>query len=194
MPLRIKGNNAIVTRTMTPAWQWQGRLRIDNGNNAIIMMATIAIATKAKMPVHWQQQCHHNEGDDASLTTNNKSNNASLTTAETCNAIVMRETIAIAMTAKMLAHWRQQCHHDKGSDANLTTSNESNNASSTTAEMPAHWQRQQHPCDKSNNCHCNNGKDACALMATTPSQQGQWHQLKDEQWGQLLLELKQSHQ
>ncbi len=51
-----KGNNAIVdqgqwhhfTRAMSPTWQWQGCLCINNGNNAIIMRGTIAIATPAK--------------------------------------------------------------------------------------------------------------------------------------------------
>ncbi len=33
------------------------------------------------------------------------------------------------------------------------------------------WQRRH--CNKGNNCHCNNGKDACASMATMPLQQGQ---------------------
>jgi hypothetical protein len=36
--------------------------------DVIVMRATIAIATKAKMPVHQWQHCHHNKGDDASLT------------------------------------------------------------------------------------------------------------------------------
>jgi hypothetical protein len=49
---RIKGNNAIVTRAIAPAQQQQGRLHIDNGNNAIVMRVTIAIATTAKMPAH----------------------------------------------------------------------------------------------------------------------------------------------
>jgi hypothetical protein len=47
-PLRIKDNNAIVTRATTPSHQWQGHLCIDNGNNAIIIKAKIAIATMAK--------------------------------------------------------------------------------------------------------------------------------------------------
>jgi hypothetical protein len=38
-----------------PAQQWQGCLHIHNGNDAIVMRATIAIATMAKMPAHqWQ--------------------------------------------------------------------------------------------------------------------------------------------
>jgi hypothetical protein len=82
-PLQIKGNNAIVTRTTTPARYRQGHLRINNGNNAVIMQAEIAIATTAKMPVHQWQQRHHDKGNDASLMTSDKGNNASLTTVET---------------------------------------------------------------------------------------------------------------
>jgi hypothetical protein len=47
-PLWIKGNNAIVTRAMTPSQQRQGCLCIDSGNNAIVIRAKIAIATMAK--------------------------------------------------------------------------------------------------------------------------------------------------
>jgi hypothetical protein len=47
-PLRIKGNNAIVMRETTPSQQQQGRLCIDNGNDAIVIRANIAIATMAK--------------------------------------------------------------------------------------------------------------------------------------------------
>jgi hypothetical protein len=52
--------------------------------------------------------------DEASSTTSNEGNNASLTMAETHlrinigNAIVMRATITIATTAKTPAHQRQQ--------------------------------------------------------------------------------------
>jgi hypothetical protein len=82
MPLWIKGDNAIVTRAMLLAQQQQGCLRIDNGNNAMVMRATIAIATMAKMPAHQQQQCHHNKGNNASSTTSDKGNNAISTNAE----------------------------------------------------------------------------------------------------------------
>jgi hypothetical protein len=116
-PSQIKGNDAIATRATTPAQSRQGRLCINNGNNTIVMRATIAIVTMAKMP----------------------------------------------------AYWRQQCHHNKGNNASLTTSNEGNDASLTTAEKPVRQQWQQCHCDKSNNRHCNNSKDACTLMATTPS-------------------------
>jgi hypothetical protein len=39
----------------------------------------------------------------------------------------LRATITIATTVKMPAHQRQQCHHGKGEDASLTTSDESKN-------------------------------------------------------------------
>jgi hypothetical protein len=45
-----KGNNASLTTAET-------HLPIDNGNDAIVMRATIAIATMAKMPAHQRQQC-----------------------------------------------------------------------------------------------------------------------------------------
>jgi hypothetical protein len=51
-PSRIKGNNAINTRPTMPAQQQQGCLHIDNGNNAIVMRAAIAITATAKMPAH----------------------------------------------------------------------------------------------------------------------------------------------
>jgi hypothetical protein len=54
----------------------------------------------------------NNAGNDASSTTSNKGNN-----------------VAIAMTAKMPAHWQQRLHIG-------------NNAC-TLATTPAHWQRQQ---------------------------------------------------
>jgi hypothetical protein len=47
-PLQIKGNNVIVTRATTPSQQQQGRLCINNGNNAIVIRAKIAIATMEK--------------------------------------------------------------------------------------------------------------------------------------------------
>jgi hypothetical protein len=48
MLLRVKGNNAIVMRAMTPSIQWQGCLPINNSNDTIVMRATIAIGTMAK--------------------------------------------------------------------------------------------------------------------------------------------------
>ncbi len=51
-PLRIKGNNIIVTRATMPTQQWHGPLCIDNGNDIIVMRVTIAIAMTAKMPAY----------------------------------------------------------------------------------------------------------------------------------------------
>jgi hypothetical protein len=60
----MKGDNTIVTRAIMPAQQWQGCLCINNGDNAIVMKATIAIVTTAKMPVHQWQQGHHDKGNN----------------------------------------------------------------------------------------------------------------------------------
>jgi hypothetical protein len=125
MLLRIKGNNAIFMRATTPYWRWQGCLHTNNGNNAIIMRVTISTITTAKMP----------------------------------------------------AHWWQQCHHDEGNNSSSTISNEGNDTSLITAEMPAHRQQQQCHRDKSNNHHCDNGKDACTSMAMMPLWQGWWYQV-----------------
>jgi hypothetical protein len=132
MPSRIMGKDAIVTRALTPAWWQKGLLRINNGNDAIIMRATIAIAMTAMTPVHWRW-------------------------------------------------WH---HHDKSNDTSLMTSNEGDDASLTTAEIPAHRQQQWRHHDKSNNRHCNNSKDDYASTATMPSWQGQWRQLYNKQWEQ----------
>jgi hypothetical protein len=93
MPLQIKGDNAIVTRAITPAWQWQGCLRINNSRDTIAMRGTIAIATTAKMPVHQRQWRHCNKGNNA-----------------------------IAMMARTPAHWWWWQHHcNEGNDASLRT-------------------------------------------------------------------------
>jgi hypothetical protein len=52
MPLRIKGNNAIVTRETTPAQRWQGHLHINYGRDTIAMRETIAIEMMAGTPAH----------------------------------------------------------------------------------------------------------------------------------------------
>jgi hypothetical protein len=113
-PLRIKGNDAIVMRTKTRSPQQQGCRCIDNGNNAIVIRANIAIATMAKNPAHQWQQCHHNVGDDTSLMTSGEGNSASSTTAETSlhinngnDTIMMRATFAITTPANMPAHQRR---------------------------------------------------------------------------------------
>jgi hypothetical protein len=58
-------------------------VRINNGNNVIVMGVTIAIVILAKMPAHQWQWCHCNKGNNASLTTSNEGNDASLIMAET---------------------------------------------------------------------------------------------------------------
>jgi hypothetical protein len=63
-------------------------------------------------------------------------------------------------------------------------SNKGDNSNLTMAELPAHQWWQQCHRDASDNCHPNNCKDACALTATTPSQQGKQCQLDDKQQGQ----------
>ncbi len=70
------------TRATTLAWQWWRCLRINNSDDAIVTRVTIAIATLAKMTAHWRQQRHHNEGNNASLMTSNKGDDASLKAAE----------------------------------------------------------------------------------------------------------------
>jgi hypothetical protein len=64
---------------MTLVQQRQRRLRIDDGNNAIVTR-TISIATMAKMLVNQRQQCHNNKGNNASLTASNKGDSACMHT------------------------------------------------------------------------------------------------------------------
>jgi hypothetical protein len=92
IPSRIKGNIAIVTRATMSSQQRQGRLHIDNGNDAIVVKYEIAIATTAKTPAHQQQQRHCNEGDNTSLMMSDKDNNASSPTAQMPCALTMATT------------------------------------------------------------------------------------------------------
>jgi hypothetical protein len=54
----------------------------------------------------------------------------------------------------------------------------------TTARTPAHQQRQRCHHHDGNNRDCDDGKDACTLMVTVQSQQGQQRQLDNKQQGQ----------
>jgi hypothetical protein len=54
--IKIKGNQATVTRSMTPAQQQQGCMRINDGDNTIMMRVTIAIAMTEKTPAHRRQR------------------------------------------------------------------------------------------------------------------------------------------
>jgi hypothetical protein len=156
---RDDGKDACAMMMTMTQLQWGWQCQLGDGNKAITTRATMllqiksnnAIVTRATMPSQWRQGC---------LRINNSN-----------NAIIMSATIPIATMAKPPAHWLQQCHHDKGDDANSMMSNEGNNASLTTVETPAHWQWWGDHCYKSNNCHCNIGKDACASMAMTPAWQ-----------------------
>jgi hypothetical protein len=47
-----------------------------NGNNAIVTRSTIAIVTTVKRPAHQWQHLHHDEGNNASLTTSDKGKDA----------------------------------------------------------------------------------------------------------------------
>jgi hypothetical protein len=192
-----KDNNASAMRASMPVqcWQW---LQCNEGNNTIVKMA--------KTTAHQRWQWRHCD----------KGNGTSLKVARTqsqqgqqwyCNngedAWTAKMPVhqqrwhhcdegnnPISMTAKMALHWWwQRPHFHKGNDASLMT---------TLA-----WLWQRYHCNKGNNCHCNKSKDACASMATMPSQrgqqchrddgkdacalmmtktplqQGQWHQLED---------------
>jgi hypothetical protein len=54
-----------------PLQQWQRCLHI---NGTMPSRASTTIATTVKTPAHQRQQCHHNEGDNASFTASNESN------------------------------------------------------------------------------------------------------------------------
>ncbi len=123
----------------------------------------------AEMPTHQWQQCHCNKGNNA-----------------------------IAMTARMPVHqWWWWRHCNKGGYASLRMATtllqiKGNNAIFTRATKLAQ-QRQGCACALTMatmllswgwQSHCDSGKNACALMATTPSQQGWWCQLENEQQGE----------
>jgi hypothetical protein len=74
------------------------------------------------------------------------------------------------MRATTLVQQRQRCLHINNS--NNTIVMRATIAIATMAKRPTHQQRQQ--------CHRDDGKDACTLMMTkTPLQQGQQCQLED---------------
>jgi hypothetical protein len=135
-----------------PPWQWQRCLCINSNN---------AIATRATMPLQWQQG-HLRIDDD---------NDTILTRARTPT-------------------WGwQKCHSNKDNNAIPDQGwqhhcYEVNNARSTMERMPAHQQWQQCHHHEGNNHNRNNCKDTCTLTATMPSQQGQQHQLDNQQQGQ----------
>jgi hypothetical protein len=171
MPLRIKGNNAIVTRAMSSAWWRQGCLCIDKNNNAIIMRAAIAIVTMAKTPVHQQQQCHHNKGNNtiammAKMPAHwwwqwrhcNKSGNASLGMATT--PLQQGQQCHHGSRATMPLLQGQQCQLDDGKDA----------CTSTMATKPSSWGWQLR-LQQRQRCLCIYGNNAITMRVTTPDWQ-----------------------
>jgi hypothetical protein len=188
------GKNACASTATTPLWKGQ-QYHCNHGEDACALMMTTTLLQQGQ-----QRQLQDSKdaivrrattpsrikGDNAIVTRETppaQQRQGCLCIDNSNNAIAMRATIAIATTAKMPAHQRQRCYHDKGDDASLTMSNEGNNASLTMVEMPAHqhWPWCHH--GKSNNCHCDNGEDACASTAMTPSWQGQQRQLDNKQQG-----------
>jgi hypothetical protein len=109
-PLWIKGDKGIITRAMMSSWWRQGRLCINNGNNAIITRTTIAIMTMAKMPAHQWQQYHLNMDNGANSMTQQWQRRLGINNGNV--TIVMRSTITIATAAKMPAHWWWQRQFD----------------------------------------------------------------------------------
>ncbi len=98
-------NYASLTALETPSRQGQQpplqrRQRCLHINGTTQSRTSITIATMVKMPAHQRQRCHHDEGDDASFTASNESNDYNSTTAET--------------PAHQRRQWR---HHDDGKDA-----------------------------------------------------------------------------
>ncbi len=85
------------------------------------MRATIAIVTMAKTHAHWQQQYHHDKGNNTSLTTSNKGNNTSLRCPKTTTVPLWQEQ------QLPLGQW-QRCLRIDG-----------NNATMTSMTMPAWW-------------------------------------------------------
>ncbi len=189
-----EGDDAIYRMARMPAHQQRQWHHYHEGNNCH--------HNNGKNPVHWWQQYHCDEGNDASLMTSNKGNNASSTMAETCLcinngniAIMTRATIAIRTMAKTPLHWRQWRqldneqqgqqhewwqgrHCNKGNDTSLRTAMTPSRQGQqcycgSKATTPLLWEPQQQLDD---------GKDACALTtATMPLSWGwklQWQQLQ----------------
>jgi hypothetical protein len=175
--LRINGKNAIATKATMPLWWQWGCLRIDDDKDTIVM--------RAMMPAWGQWWCHHNKGNNAIMDQGQQrhcyeGNNTSLTTTRTP------------------AHWQLQQHYCHEANNPNGINGKDACASMVMAPLQRGWRRatratmlaqQRWRClcmDNGNNIdnrHCNNRKDACALTAITPSQQGQQLQLDNEQQG-----------
>jgi hypothetical protein len=121
--------------------KWQRGLHINSNN---------AIASRATMALQWWER-HLRINDDNNL-------------------IVMMATVPA---------WGQQWQHcgkgnnyvaDQGQWCHCYKSNDS---SLTMARVPVHQQQQRRHCHESDNRNCSNSKDPYALLATMPSQHGQ---------------------
>jgi hypothetical protein len=81
-------NYASLTALETPLRQGQQsplqrRQRCLHINGTTPSRASITIATTVKTPAHQWQRCHHNEGDNASFTASDESNDDNSTMAKT---------------------------------------------------------------------------------------------------------------
>jgi hypothetical protein len=153
------------TMAMTPLW-WGQQYHLDNGNNAI--------ATRATKLLQWWQRCLDCEDACASTMA------TPLQWERGCQLGNIKVACASMMVTTPLLQGQQHQLNDY--------------ASLTTAEMPLHWggqrplQWQQSACtsmattpsQRGQQCHHDDGEDACASMMTkTPLQQGQQCQLED---------------
>jgi hypothetical protein len=189
--MHIDSNNVITTRATMPAWQqaarattlaWQRQrcLCIDNGNTAIMTRTTSAITTMAKMSAHWQQGCHHNEGNDTRLMTSNKGDNTSLMMAKTwqqphCND-GKDPCASMMMTFPLQQGQWHQLEDGNNTIATMATMPpriKGNDAIVTRATMPAHqWQG----CLRNNNGNNNIVMGATIAITTTTKMQAHWQQ------------------
>jgi hypothetical protein len=149
-----------LTTAETPSQQG-GQLPLHRQQRHLRIYGTNAIATRLTRPLQWWQESLRIDDDYGTIATKGT-----------------------------MPDWgQQQCHCNKDNNAIADQGQQchcykDNDTSSTTARTPAHQQGQWYHYHEGNNCNCNNSKDAYALMATTPSQWGQQHQLDDKQQGQ----------
>ncbi len=151
------GIGTSATRATMPLWQWQKRLRIDNGDDTIVTRATASA---------WQWQWHHH----------NKGNNA---IAETAKWPGLQWRLGIdngntITTRTTMPAWQQQrrLRIEDGNNPIVTRRQHQPNdyTSSTMAEMPLQ-QGQQLSLRQWQRCLCMNGNNV--MRATKPLQ---WRQ------------------
>ncbi len=142
---------------MTPSL-WGQQLQLQWQHRRLRINSYIAIVTRATMKA-WQGATR--------TTTLAQQWQRCLRINDNKDAIVTRETIAIATMAKTPAHWCQQ-HHHNNYGTSLVMSNKGNNASLMTAKTPAHqwgqWCHHDDGEDPSINKHAYNGANSAALL------------------------------